>query len=186
MTQQGTRLRIGDELIARGYLSNPQLDVALREQKRVHRPLGEILLSLGFVRQDHLAIVTADSLGLPLVRLNDVRPDSLLIAALDPEFVQSSGAFPIRVEAGVLHVAMTDPGDPEKVSAIRQRFPYPLELAMITRGDLALLLRKYLASRESPVSKILANSQSEGATTEVRWPIEELTDALIQEGVRRG
>ncbi|MEZ6005752.1 MAG: ATPase, T2SS/T4P/T4SS family [Planctomycetota bacterium] len=185
MSDQGIRLRVGDALIARGRISETQLDVALREQRRVHRPLGEILLSLGFVRQEHLAEVVAEGLGLPLLRMADIRPDSLLIAALDPAFVQSTGAFPIRVEGGVLKVAMTDPGDPEKVSAVRQRFPYPLDVALITTGDLTLLLRKFLASRESPVARILSEAQ-EGPSARVQYPIEDLTNALIQDGVRRG
>ncbi len=188
MNEPGTRLRMGDALMARGHVSETELDVALREQRRVHRPLGEILLSLGFVRQDHLAEVMAESYGLTLVRANEIKPDALLIAALDPGFVQATGAFPIRVEQGVLKVAMTDPGDPEKVSAVRQRFPYPLDIAMITAGDLTLLLRKYLATRESPVARILVEVQqnSPGLDGLPQYPIEELTDALIQDGARRG
>ena len=188
MTEQRTRLRLGDALIARGKITPAELDVALREQRRVHRPVGEILLSLGFVRQDHLAEIVAESLGLDFVRVGDIHPDPLLIAALDPAFVQTTGAFPIRVEQGVLKVAMTDPDNPEKVSAVRQRFPYPLDIAMITNGDLTLLLRRYLASRESPISLILAEVKKNEAIEdgEVVYPIEELTNAIIEDGVRRG
>ena len=185
MTESGTRIRVGDSLLARGHITEAQLDVALREQRRVHRPLGEILLSLGFVRQDSLTQVMAESYGLPFLRLDQIQPDNLLVAALDPSFVQESGAFPIKIEAGVLKVVMIDPGDPEKVSAVRQRFPYPLDISMVTPGDMTLLLRKYLATRSSPITAILTAAQTEDGS-EPSYPIEELADALIQDGVRRG
>jgi type IV pilus assembly protein PilB len=41
--------RLGDRLLARGLLRAAELDIALAEQRRAHRPLGEILVELGFV-----------------------------------------------------------------------------------------------------------------------------------------
>ncbi|MCA9000760.1 MAG: type II/IV secretion system protein, partial [Planctomycetes bacterium] len=159
---------------------------ALREQRRVHRPVGEILLSLGFVTQDEIASVMAESHGVPLVAMEDLHPDMMLVAALDAGFVQETGAFPIAVNNGVLDVVMTDPGDPEKVSAVRRIFPYPLNISMITAGGLTLMLRKYLSSRESPVARILNQAKEEASDRAPVYPIEDLAYALIQDGVRRG
>ncbi|MBL9129355.1 MAG: hypothetical protein JNL97_17015, partial [Verrucomicrobiales bacterium] len=43
--------RLGDWLLEQGYLSEAQLDLALREKKRRGKLLGEALLELGFVTQ---------------------------------------------------------------------------------------------------------------------------------------
>ena len=51
--------RSGDRLVAAGALKQEQLEVALNEQRRAHRPLGQILTSLGFVRPEHLAQLVA-------------------------------------------------------------------------------------------------------------------------------
>ena len=179
-------MRLGDVLINKGFLTEAQLDVALREQRRVHRPLGEILLSLGFIQQDEIASVVAESHGVALVSMKDLRPDLMLVAALDAGFVQETGAFPIEVTDGVLDVVMTDPGDPEKVSAVRRRFPYPLNISMITAGGLTLMLRKYLSTRESPVARILHDANENATGAAVHYPIEDLTHAVIEDGVRRG
>lgn len=186
MAEPETRLRLGDVLISKGFLTDAQLDVALREQRRVHRPLGQILLSLGFVQQDEIASVVAESHGVPLVDMRDLRPDLMLVAALDAGFVQETGAFPIEVTGGVLDVAMTDPGDPEKVSAVRRRFPYPLNISMITEGGLTLMLRKYLSTRESPVARILHEAAEASVKGHTQYPIEDLAHAVIEDGVRRG
>jgi type II secretory ATPase GspE/PulE/Tfp pilus assembly ATPase PilB-like protein len=186
VSQPETRMRLGDVLIKRGFLTDTQLDVALREQRRVHRPLGEILLSLGFVQQDEIAEVMAESHGVPLVAMKDLRPDLLLVAALDAGFVQESGAFPIEVKDGVLDVVMTDPGDPAKVSAVRRRFPYPLNISMITAGGLTLMLRKFLSARESPVARILHDAEESSSKGHAIYPIEALAQAVMVDGVRRG
>jgi len=180
---EGVRIRLGDALIDRGLLEQEQLGVALNEQKRNHRPLGEILVSLGMVRADAIAEILAESLNLPFVRARDLEPDLLLVSSVQPEFVRSSGAFPISIKAGTLHVAMTDPGNPEMVAHVRKRFPYALELNVITDGDLQVLVRKHLAAAHGQVARLLKSSDNEGE--QLALPIEQLTLAIMVDGVHR-
>ncbi|MDF1837678.1 MAG: GspE/PulE family protein, partial [Planctomycetota bacterium] len=64
--------------------------------------------------------------------------------------------------------------------------PYHLNISMITAGGLTLMLRKYLSTRESPVARIL-HEVSEAATQgHANYPIEELAQAVMEDGVRRG
>ena len=180
---QGTRVRLGDVLIEKGLLTQQRLDVALAEQKRHHRPLGEILVSLGFVRPDQIAGIMADALGIPLARARDLDADPVLVAALDSAFVRLNRAFPVKMIGGSLQVAMCDPADPQKVAAVRQRFPYPLDLVMITEDDLAVLIRKYLNDSAGQVSQLLEPNK-EGADGE--FPVEQVTLALLLDGVHQG
>ena len=46
MSAHSTKARLGDRLLERGLLSPNQLGVALSEQKRAYRPLGQILVGL--------------------------------------------------------------------------------------------------------------------------------------------
>lgn len=185
MPTSGTRIRIGDALLTRGVLTQSELDVGLGEQRRVHRPLGEILVSLGFVTPLQMAEVMAESLGLKVRRAVDLDPDPMLTAALDPAFVRATGAFPVRVKDQVLQVVMTEPGDPEKVSAVRERFPFQLEVAMTTEDDLAALMRNFLAAQESQVMRVLGEASSKGKEGIENLPVEELAAALVIDGVRR-
>ena len=47
--QTGQRIRIGDRLLEAGLITDDHIEVALSEQRRAYRPLGQILVSLGFV-----------------------------------------------------------------------------------------------------------------------------------------
>ncbi len=138
------RIRLGEALLQRGLLTQKQLEIALLEQRHVPHPLGQILVDLGFVESVHLAEQVAADVGLPLVRARDIVPDPLLTSALDADFVREVRAFPIRVEEGVLQVAMCDPSNPDFLAALRQRFVMGIEAVVLPEEDLLELIRKYL------------------------------------------
>lgn len=52
----------------------------------------------------------ARTLGLPLARLEHLRPDPQAIALISPEIARQLRAVPLRAHAGVIAVAMEDPG----------------------------------------------------------------------------
>lgn len=175
--------RLGDRLIDKAYLTQAQLEVALNEQRRAHRPLGEILTSLGFVRAEHLTELVAEDMGVAFLRARDLVPDPLILSAIEPAFVRETAAFPYELVDGVLRVVMVDPEDPEKVSAVRQRFPYPLEIGITTEDELLRLIRDNLQSTSSQVADVFAElREREGADL----PVERVTTALLIDGVHRG
>ena len=55
MAQAQKAIRLGDWLLDRGLVTQTQLDLALREQKRKGWLLGEALAQLGFVTQETLS-----------------------------------------------------------------------------------------------------------------------------------
>lgn len=180
-----TQGRLGDRLVGKGRLTPEQLDVALAEQRRAHRPLGEILRSLGFCRQEDIAELVAEDMGLPFLREPDIKPDPMITSTLDREFVLETGAFPFSLEEGTLRVAMISPDDPRLVSEVRQRFPYPLELAMTSDRAISALLSKYVDAEVGKVAGIFADLKSAGEAA-ADLPIEALTEALLVDGVNRG
>ncbi|MGK0217135.1 MAG: type II secretory ATPase GspE/PulE/Tfp pilus assembly ATPase PilB-like protein, partial [Planctomycetota bacterium] len=183
MAQPTTRLRLGDTLVARGLLNSNELEVALGEQRRVYRPLGEILVSLGFVSPVQMAEVVAEVLGVKFEHAHDLHPDPMLTAALDSAFVRETGAFPIKVVEGTLHVVMVDPGNPELVSAVRQRFPFPLEVALVTEDDLNALTQNFLPQQEAQVTGVLTSATEQGRNSS-NFPVEDLAAAIVVDGVR--
>ena len=189
MTNPSSTERLGDRLIARGLLNEAQRTAALNEQRRAYRPLGEILIGLGFVRQEDLAEILADDLDIPFLRAREVEPNPALTAAFDRSFVQETGAFPVALEGGVLQVVMVHPDDPERVEAIRSRCPYPLQLAVTTRGELGKLMRLHLpesGGRLEAVLRSVSESEVVDADEDVEFPIELLTEAVLIDGIQRG
>ncbi len=178
--------RLGDRLLESGVIARTQLEVALGEQRRVHRPLGEILVSLGFAGDADIARLVADDLGLEFLRADDVVPDAEVVAGLDSAFVRESQAFPFALENGVLRVAMVSPDDPHKVGLVRARFPHPLDLAITTEGDIQALLADNLQVQTNRVAEIFTLMRDEDGDERGDVPVERLTHALLLDGIHRG
>ncbi len=177
--------RLGDRLIENGSLSEEQLTLALAEQRRHHRPLGEILVSLGFSTPEDITQLVAEDLGLAFLRADDVDPDPLILAALDPGFVRQTMAFPFRLDDGTLQVVMVDPDNPQKVSDVRKRFPYPLGIAITTESELLRLIRSHLQAAHSRLSDILAEYKDVDEEGRDDFPVEQVTNAVLMDGVHR-
>jgi len=178
--------RLGDRLIARGCLTDSQLDVALAEQKRAHRALGEILVSLSFCTQEDILELVAEDMGLPLLRRSDIEVDPLIASTLDKAFVTDTLALPYALVDGSLRVLMVAPDDPNSIAQVRARFPYPLEIAITSEGELNALVREHLEDSGSLVAKIFQEQQGGNEASADDLPIEALTEAILVDGARRG
>jgi type II secretory ATPase GspE/PulE/Tfp pilus assembly ATPase PilB-like protein len=176
--------RLGQRLLDAGRLTQAQLDVALSEQRRVHRPLGEILVGLGFVDDDAISALVAEDLGLEFLRARDVKPDPLVLSGLDAEFVRETRSFPYGLEAGELRVLMVEPDDPNLVAQVRRRFPYPLRIAVTTEKQVQTLIRDHLQKQASRVAQIISELGARVGNAE--FPVERVTHALLQDAVHRG
>ncbi len=185
MVETLKRLRLGELLISRGVLAQKQLEVALGEQRRAYRPLGAILVSLGFVTQHTLAQLLAEQLEIPLLEGASIKIDPLLLASIDHAFVRQAAALPVAIEGEVLQIAMVDPLDAAKLALVRERFPMPLRFAVVTEDDLMDLARELLPTATSRVSELLG-AVSAGTASGREAPIEDLVTALLEDGIRRG
>ena len=62
-----TRLKLGEMLREAGTITNEQIEKALLEQKRRKRPIGDILVELGYVSEQDIAETLAIQLDIPFV-----------------------------------------------------------------------------------------------------------------------
>jgi len=73
-------MRLGDYLLQEGLISKDQIDIALIEQKKTNRPLGEIFVDLGFVTASIIRDILDESQGQDSVSLESAVPDLDAIA----------------------------------------------------------------------------------------------------------
>ncbi|PTT42465.1 type II secretion system protein GspE, partial [Acidovorax sp. HMWF018] len=112
------RPRLGELLVQAGKLSSRDLDRALSAQQEMGGMLGRVLVRLGLVSDGDVAGALARQLGVPFVQADgfpDLMPE---VEGLLPEFLQAHAIYPLRLENGVLHVAMSVPQDAFVVKAL--------------------------------------------------------------------
>lgn len=102
--------RLGEELVTKGLITNDQVSIALKEQKKTGKPLGEALVSLGFVSEAVLRNALGEMLGRESIDLTNVVPDTEALQLIPKELSIRFNIIPVSLDEqeGTLSVAMTD------------------------------------------------------------------------------
>src|SRR5215218_7370458 len=102
--------KLGQLLVARGWITVQQLTRALTTQQVVGGRLGTCLIEMDFISEDNLLKGLSEQHGVPTVSLDDLRgiPDEV-IALLPDKLARRCRAVPFRVVGTRLDVAMLEP-----------------------------------------------------------------------------
>jgi hypothetical protein len=122
---EANRERIGDMLVASGLITSAQLSEALQAQRGSRMPLGKQLVALGYVGEVKLIQVLSNQLSVPWVSMERVEFPGELLSLLPADLVDRHTVMPIyirnvRGRGDTLYVAMDDPTDDVALSAIAQ------------------------------------------------------------------
>ncbi len=108
------RGRLGELLLAKGLITQQQLDQALAQQSQTGAKLGEVLVSMGVLDNQSLANELATFFGLTVVNLRRDNVDPHVITLVPEEFAREQLVIPVRFEDGHLFVAVARPSDDMK------------------------------------------------------------------------
>ncbi len=118
-TANNRKKRLGELLCEKSYLDESSLAVALEEQKAKPRPLGEILVDLGYITVAQLNEALALQVGIQRVELDETSVGVDIIGLVPAELVSKYSIMPLWREDGRLAVAMTDPFRPQVLEDLR-------------------------------------------------------------------
>ena len=110
-------------------------------QKRTGEPVGQVLKTLGFVREEDLEAVLAEDMGVPFVSLSDERIERAARANLDVEWLTEKCILPMREERGILVVAMGRPSDVEVLDTLQKRLGKPIKVVAATPSEIRVALK---------------------------------------------
>ncbi|ODV12800.1 MAG: pilus assembly protein PilB [Rubrivivax sp. SCN 70-15] len=103
-------VRIGEALIALGYITQAQLDEALAQQKADRSvALGELLVRLGHVSRQDLQTALARKMGYPLVDVTQFPVEAEAARRVPYALASRLPALPLTLHGGRLVVALEDP-----------------------------------------------------------------------------
>jgi hypothetical protein len=106
------RPMLGAILLKKGWVSPEQLDAALEESRITGMRLGETLLTRGWLFEPELANAIAEQFSLRYVDLVRHPLDPRAASLLPIEVARRMFAVPVRfLDSGGIEVAVADPGD---------------------------------------------------------------------------
>jgi hypothetical protein len=128
------RPMLGSILLKKGWITHDRLDAGLEASRISGMRLGETLLARGWLFEPELASALAEQFGLRYVDLVRHPLDPKTAALLPIEVARRMFAVPVRVvESGAVEVAVADPGDVE-VGALEQMLGRRVELVVGERS----------------------------------------------------
>ena len=103
--------RLGDILLNGQFITREQLDEALKHQKVKGGRLGVCLIKLGYLTEEILHSVLSRQFGLDVIEPAATEVDPEILKLVPREWAARLQTIPIRREANVLFVAVSDPHD---------------------------------------------------------------------------
>jgi type II secretory ATPase GspE/PulE/Tfp pilus assembly ATPase PilB-like protein len=150
---------LAELLVAGGVLTEPQLELALREQRRSGKPLRQVLVQLGMVSPDALAEYLAKEAQVQAINLNHTAIDPAALRWVPLELAQRCQTMPVTVRQHALTVALADPFDLVAIDTLHQATGLDIEVVTAPERDILNCQEYYYAagdSLEESIDRILA------------------------------
>lgn len=134
--------RLGDLLVATGYITQEALQEVLKEQNRTGERLGRILVNKGYITEQNLIEALEFQLGIPHVVLAKEIPQEV-VAAVPEHIANKYKVFPVEKEGNRLVLGMVDPTDVVALDNLRLLLNVEIQPVIVTEEDLQRALGKY-------------------------------------------
>jgi hypothetical protein len=135
--------KMGDLLKEAGLIDDFQLEAALSHQRNWGGKLGSIIVELEFAREEDIARVISEKMGVPYVNLFEPELSPDIFKVLKAEMAKKFGVVPVRKEANTLVLAMSDPMDIETMDNIRFITGLSIKPVLSMTSEIKDAIRKY-------------------------------------------
>lgn len=190
------KMRLGDRLIEVGLITQDQVTIALIEQKKTGKMIGQALIDLGFISDSDMREVLGETLGRGSIDLSSIVPDADAVALISKQLAQRHNVVPVNFNEASksLMLAMTDIYDVMVLDRINANIPADITLVPVlaSESDISKALDQFYGY-EMSVDGILKEVETgvidydsfDDSADEYSQPIVRLVDALLADAVKR-
>ena len=189
VNQSKKKVSLGESLVQMQIITAEQLLDAQKNQQEHGGKLGEILVSMGFIRVEELATFLSIMWNVPLIDLKThiVQPEAL--ALIPEDMARKHTLIPLNIVGDSLVVVMADPDDYIAVSDIFTRTNMKIQVAFANAVDIRRAIDIYYRSNEEIQEKVkeflpASGEQETSADFAMETPITESLDLIIEQAVR--
>lgn len=163
------------------------------EQDCVHngKEIIQVLLDYGiYTTEDEFWAQVADELGADHFDLTGFEPPPSVVALIPPGMARLYGAFPITLDAQGLHVAFTDPLNPQLVEDLRFGIEKTIVPVVARRSQVQALIEQHYGSGAPSIEEIfgqLGKGGSEASSPEAEAnsaPIVKFVDLVMHQAIK--
>jgi hypothetical protein len=144
------RPKLGELLVMAGAIDQTQLGSALADQRQFGRPLGAILVQMGYLDEETLVRTLARQLKLPIAWLRGKWVEPEVLDLVPAELALKHRCLPLSVSENAsgksLYLAMSDPNDLEALDAVGFRVGHEVSPVLAAESELDDALRRHYES----------------------------------------
>lgn len=155
------------------------------------KDIVQVLLDYGiYTNEDEFWAQVADELGADHFDLDNFEPPPSVVGLIPAGMARLYGAFPITLDAQGLHVAFTDPLNPQLVEDLRFGLEKTIVPVVARRNQVQSLIEKHYGSGAPSIEEIFGNlgkSGKDGATPEAEAnsaPIVKFVDLVMHQAIK--
>jgi type II secretory ATPase GspE/PulE/Tfp pilus assembly ATPase PilB-like protein len=195
---QPTKRRLGDELLHQGLITSDQLKIALFEQNRIKKPLGEVLVALGFLTENTLREALSENLGFESISLSDIFVDREALLLIPKEVARRHTLFPVSLDRETRRLTLAI-SDTNNIIAMDQTRALLGERAdpvwrLASSGEILRAIEQYYGHElsidgilnEIETGEVDFTSLSASDASEYSHPVVRLVDALLADAALLG
>jgi len=174
-------------LLSQNILSQENLNKAIDEMRKLKRPLEKIIVEMKLLPRKTLYGTIAKHFGLNYASLENVLPNEQMAKIMPEALAVETQSVPMRIENGILHLAMFEPSDLFAIDQIQMQTGLHIEAYLAAPEDIEEARARIYAKRSQSedimttgfagVSRDSKASMNDGAS------IIKLVDLIIAQAV---
>jgi len=135
--------QLGELLLERSVINREQLEKALALQKDKGGLIGEILVELGFAKEEEIAHVLTAQYGFPYLPLGNYEINPDVISMIPGRVARQYMLVPIDKIGSNLTIAMSNPLNIQAVEDVELLCNYKVQTFVATSSDIKNAIAKY-------------------------------------------
>ena len=141
----GPGARLGDILVARGFVTEAKVNEALKLQDRLGKRMGQIIIDKGWASENDVLRALGEQLDIPFVRLRTGLYDPAVADLLERPVARRLSVMPLYRVRDVLFLATAKPQDVPTFDEVSERLGVDVRPVLARREDILKLLNESLA-----------------------------------------
>ncbi len=140
--------KLGELLIEQGELSERDVEKTLLAQIEMGDLFGQVLVKLGLVSDQDVAVALSQQLDIPLLSSADFPQEPIPLANLAQDFLLSNNVVPVAVTDAGITFAASVPQDPFLDKALAMALDKTVLMALGLESDISKALQNYVNSED--------------------------------------
>ena len=172
---------IGESLVAKGLITQEQLDQAAAERSSPSERLDQVLIRSGLVKEREVLQVFSEQLSIPVVELDESDIDRTLLEIVPSRLVHKYGLMPIDRNGKGIRVATSDPYNMYALDELRTCINMPIEPVLATSTEIHKLIKAFYGVGGEVLTTLVEESGDVEVVDENRIESADLDVQMAQE-----